>query len=139
MFYRIHSVNPLPNKHLLVCFWDNTVKQYNMEPLIRSIPAFQILEEPVLFNHVRVDAGGYGVTWNDNLDLSCNELWEKGEIVQYVLFILYISLKAIRRRIAFFFRRRHEWYIDAVLRSVWKSFLCENGQGAAGKGWKQWE
>ena len=72
MFYRIHSVNPLPNKHLLVCFWDNTVKQYNMEPLIRSIPAFQIL----------VDAGGYGVTWNDNLDLSCNELWEKGEIVQ---------------------------------------------------------
>ncbi|MFQ8735679.1 DUF2442 domain-containing protein [Bilophila wadsworthia] len=82
MFYRIHSVNPLPNKHLLVCFWDNTVKQYNMEPLIRSIPAFQILEEPVLFNQVRVDAGGYGVTWNDNLDLSCNELWEKGEIVQ---------------------------------------------------------
>ena len=45
MFYRIYSVNPLPNKHLLVCFWDNTVKQYNMEPLIRSIPAFQILEE----------------------------------------------------------------------------------------------
>ena len=74
MFYRIHSVNPLPNKHLLVCFLDNTVKQYDMEPLIRSIPAFQIL--------VRVDAGGYGVTWNDNLDLSCNELWEKGEIVQ---------------------------------------------------------
>ena len=57
MFYRIHSVNPLPNKHLWVCFWDNTVKQYNMEPLIRSIPAFQILEEPVLFNQVRVDAG----------------------------------------------------------------------------------
>lgn len=63
-------------------FLDNTVKQYDMEPLIRSIPAFQILEEPVLFNQVRVDAGGYGVTWNDNLDLSCNELWEKGEIVQ---------------------------------------------------------
>jgi len=82
MFYRIHSVNPLPNKRLLVCFLDNTVKQYDMEPLIRSIPAFQILEEPVLFNQVRVDAGGYGVTWNDNLDLSCNELWEKGEIVQ---------------------------------------------------------
>lgn len=63
-------------------FLDNTVKQYDMEPLIRSIPAFQILEEPVLFNQVPVDAGGYGVTWNDNLDLSYNELWEKGEIVQ---------------------------------------------------------
>ncbi len=57
MFYRIHSVNPLRNKHLLVCFLDDTVKPYDMEPLIRSIPAFQILEEPVLFNQVRVDAG----------------------------------------------------------------------------------
>ena len=53
MFYRIHSVNPLPNKHLLVCFWDNTVKQYNMEPLIRSIPAFQILEENWLFQYLK--------------------------------------------------------------------------------------
>ena len=27
MFYRIHSVNPLRNKHLLVCFLDDTVNQ----------------------------------------------------------------------------------------------------------------
>ena len=82
MFYRVHSVNPLSNKRLLVCFFDNTVKQYDMNPLIKSIPAFHILEEPSVFNQVRVDAGGYGVAWNDDLDLSCNELWEKGDVVQ---------------------------------------------------------
>ena len=61
-----------------------------MEPLIRSIPAFQILEEPVLFNQVRVDAGGYGVTWNDNLDLSCNELWEREKLCNRFFLFLYI-------------------------------------------------
>ncbi len=27
---------------------------------------------------MRVDQGGYGIVWNDDLDLSCDELWEKG-------------------------------------------------------------
>ena len=54
-------------------------------------------------------------------------------------FILYISLKAIRKRIAFFFGRSHERQVDVVSRSVWKLFLRENCQGAAGEGWKQRE
>ncbi|WP_423805896.1 DUF2442 domain-containing protein [Phascolarctobacterium succinatutens] len=32
----------------------------------------------VLFNLVKVDVGGYGISWNDDLDLSCDELWENG-------------------------------------------------------------
>ena len=31
-----------------------------------------------LFEQVKVDLGGYGVTWNDEIDLSCNQLWENG-------------------------------------------------------------
>ena len=54
-------------------------------------------------------------------------------------FYFYISLKAIRRRIAFFFGRNHERQADVVSRSVWKLFLRENCQGAAGEGWKQRE
>ena len=30
-------------------------------------------------NNVKVDAGGYGISWNDNIDLSSNELWENGK------------------------------------------------------------
>jgi len=29
-----------------------------------------------------VDASGFGIFWNDEIDLSCNELWENGQIVR---------------------------------------------------------
>ena len=32
-----------------------------------------------MFEDVEVDAGGYGISWNDDLDLSCDEIWEHGE------------------------------------------------------------
>lgn len=31
---------------------------------------------------VEVDAGGYGIIWNDDIDLSCDELFENGETVE---------------------------------------------------------
>jgi len=30
---------------------------------------------------VRVDPGGYGISWNDNIDLSEYELWTNGQPV----------------------------------------------------------
>ena len=33
---------------------------------------------PGLFELVKVDAGGYGVSWNDDLDLSADELYTEG-------------------------------------------------------------
>ena len=32
-----------------------------------------------LFDQVKVDVGGYGISWNDDLDLSCEELWINGK------------------------------------------------------------
>ena len=31
---------------------------------------------------VLVDVGGYGIIWNDELDLSCDELWDNGTTVE---------------------------------------------------------
>ena len=31
---------------------------------------------------MEVDVGGYGIIWNDELDLSCDELFENGKSVQ---------------------------------------------------------
>ena len=31
-----------------------------------------------MFATVSVDVGGYGIVWNDELDLSYEELWENG-------------------------------------------------------------
>ena len=38
-------------------------------------------EHPEEFACVSVDVGGYGIIWGDELDLSCDELWEHGEQV----------------------------------------------------------
>ena len=35
----------------------------------------------MIFNSVIVDQGGYGIVWNDNIDISCDELWTNGEEV----------------------------------------------------------
>ena len=54
-----------------------------MKPLFEKIPCFAVLKElPELFASVYVDVGGYGIVWNDALDLSCDELWENGTQVQ---------------------------------------------------------
>ena len=52
-----------------------------MRPLLDRHPAFRGLTEHGLFDSVQVDAGGYGVSWNDDIDLSCDELWEHGHPV----------------------------------------------------------
>ena len=31
---------------------------------------------------MEVDTGGYGIIWNDDLDLSCDELFENGETIK---------------------------------------------------------
>ena len=32
-----------------------------------------------MFEKVKVDAGGYGISWNDEIDIACDELYFGGE------------------------------------------------------------
>lgn len=83
MFYKVQKVEPLAGLNLRVQFENGTVKKYDVNPLLAKWPVFRSLELiPGLFDCVRVDAGGYGVVWNDDIDLSCNELWEHGAEVK---------------------------------------------------------
>ena len=80
MFYKVKTVSPQSNLKLTVQFACGITKEYNVSPLLEKWPAFQALVlTPELFDCVTVDAGGYGICWNDDLDLSCNELWENGK------------------------------------------------------------
>ena len=42
----------------------------------------ELEESPLPFYDVEVDVGGYGIVWSDELDLSCDELFENGETVE---------------------------------------------------------
>ena len=82
MFYVIKSVDALPDHLLRVQFEEGPTKLYNITHLFSLIPAFSKLRDnPKAFLRVKVDVGGYGVSWSDELDLSSSELWENGIII----------------------------------------------------------
>ena len=54
-----------------------------MKPLFAQYPVFEPLRDiPGLFEQVGVDPGGYGISWNDDIDLDAAELWAHGEPAQ---------------------------------------------------------
>ena len=77
-FHKIKDVSALTGLKLSVQFTNGTTKIYDVAPLMRRFSAFKLLKDESLFREVEVNQGGYGIIWNDDLDLSCDELWENG-------------------------------------------------------------
>ena len=79
MFHKIKNVFSLPDFKLSVQFSEGITKLYDVKPLFDKLPVFKtFLDNTELFSCVSVDVGGYGIIWGDELDLSCDELWENG-------------------------------------------------------------
>lgn len=79
MFYKLKNVWPLSDYQLLVEFENGEQKRYDVKPLFDKWEPFKVLlMTKGLFEQVRVDAGSYAVSWNDDIDLSCNELFING-------------------------------------------------------------
>lgn len=80
MFHKIKSVTPLPDYKLNITFAEGVTKIYDVALLFDKIPAFRSLTQTLgMFANVYVDVGGHGIVWNDDLDLSCDELWDNGK------------------------------------------------------------
>ena len=83
MFYKVQDVKPLSEYKLLVVFRNGERKIYDVKPLFELWEPFRSLaSDDGLFEKVRVDMGGYGIVWNDDIDLHCNELYAGGTSVQ---------------------------------------------------------
>ena len=79
MFHKIKNVFALPEYKLSVQFSEGVTKIYDVQTLFDKMPVFAELKDNTQeFFNVSVDVGGYGIVWNDDLDLSCDELWENG-------------------------------------------------------------
>lgn len=74
---RIVSVQPLPERQLLVTFVNGLQKMYACQGLLER-DRFQLLKYDAFFNAATVDPGGYGISWNDDMDVSAYELWQRG-------------------------------------------------------------
>ena len=103
--YIVKKVKALDGMKLLVTFRNGVEKLYDVSALYEELPQFRALEDDMaLFLGVHVDVGGYGVSWNDELDLVAEELWENGEEIGNreipdVLEALAESLCTMRKRI----------------------------------------
>ena len=82
VFHLIRSLGTTGDLHLIAQFDDGTIKSYDVGRLSRRNKAFKIFEyKSELFLKARIDAGGYGVVWNEEIDLSSEEIWANGDTV----------------------------------------------------------
>ncbi len=81
IYPKVKSVEPLDNLCLLVTFQNEAKKIYDCSPLTKS-DVFRDLTNKALFKMVKADQGGYGVSWNDSIDLSESELWINGQLAE---------------------------------------------------------
>jgi hypothetical protein len=79
---RVKAVAVRGTMQLLVHFDNGEQRTYDCRPLLGR-PQFHLLRTPAFFRAVSVDSGGYGISWNDDLDLSEYELWTHGTPVTH--------------------------------------------------------
>lgn len=83
MFHKVKAVSAIQDYCLSVQFAEGVTKIYDVKPLFSKWPIFNELKTSAnLFGRVQVDTGGYGIIWNDDIDLSCDELFENGKTIE---------------------------------------------------------
>ena len=66
------------NEHIILVEFSNSErKTYDVTPLL-SKNIFEPLRNPIFFKNFKVDTGGYGIVWNEDIDISEYELWIHG-------------------------------------------------------------
>jgi hypothetical protein len=76
---KVLEVYPQHDQSLRVLFDNSVEKVYDCKPIIEKYD-FQILRNETFFKLVHVDPGGYGISWNADIDLSEYELWTNGAV-----------------------------------------------------------
>ena len=76
-FPKINSVAVLDDLCLSVTFENNITKKYDCLDFIKQ-HNLSMLRNKSFFNQVKVDIGGYGISWDEDIDIAESELWING-------------------------------------------------------------
>ena len=74
---KIKFAEPLKDYKLFIIFDNGIIKIYSLKDKLES-QIFSPLKDIKLFKSMQIDTGGYGLIWNDEIDLSEFELWQNG-------------------------------------------------------------
>ncbi len=104
MFNKIKKINFLPDFIIKAEFISGVQKLYDMKPLFEKNEVLKPLKDiPGLFAKGRVDCGGYGIAWTDDIDIDSGEIWYNGkcilktdeDIKQYIKTVTEYIIRAI--------------------------------------------
>jgi hypothetical protein len=74
---QIHRAKAIDDVTLVVEFTNYEVKKYSLLHLLNN-PMFSPLRQPAFFKSFKIEQGGYGIVWNEEIDISEYELWKNG-------------------------------------------------------------
>jgi len=74
---RIVAARAIGNSTLVIEFDNQEIKEYDTSQLF-SKPMFAPLQNPGFFKNFSLEPGGYGIVWNEDVDISEYELWANG-------------------------------------------------------------
>ena len=78
IFHPARTVTALDNYMLLIEYCEGVARLYDVKPLFERIPVFNNLKDNDLFKKVKVDVGGFGISWNSEIDLASEEPFYNG-------------------------------------------------------------
>lgn len=78
MFHKIKEIVSLNDLKITVVFQGGIKKVYDVTEMFNMFPQMKELEDETLLNSAVLDAGGYGISWNDELDIDAEEIWDNG-------------------------------------------------------------
>ncbi|MBE6135961.1 MAG: DUF2442 domain-containing protein [Erysipelotrichaceae bacterium] len=82
MFYYANKVKFLEGVVVELTFQDGKIIQYDLSQLFSKYPQFkELLLNRALFENGKLDPGGYGVIWNDQLDIDATAIYYDGVLV----------------------------------------------------------
>lgn len=84
MFHKAVELKFKEGTVLELTFQDGKVKRYDMSELFKKYPQLTALADRNLFLSGQL-MGGYGIVWNDDLDIEVETVYEEGTTVKTVM------------------------------------------------------
>jgi hypothetical protein len=78
---KIISAQAIGDRTLLIEFSQGEFKKYDISSLLNK-PMFAPLQNASFFKNFKIDSGGYGLVWNEDIDISEYELWKNGVVLK---------------------------------------------------------
>ncbi|MDO4982402.1 MAG: helix-turn-helix domain-containing protein [Eubacteriales bacterium] len=78
MFHKAVKIEYREGTVLELTFRDGYVKQFDMAVMFGIYPPLKALTDRSLFTSGKLSSGGYGIIWNDDLDLEAETVYEEG-------------------------------------------------------------